>query len=93
MVAAVNASGASGSHAPDCNCHVCQPYSEWLDQPTGASREEILLRTVRAVNLNAAGWHADDAGKARALDVIAVWTAEALAGRLHPAVEAITNAN
>lgn len=50
----------------------------------------LLRRTTRAVNDNALAWHAGEDGKANALNVIAVWTAEALAGRLHPSVAALT---
>jgi hypothetical protein len=56
------------------------------------SKDAIMRRTLRAVNDNALAWHSGEDGKAAALNVIAVWTAEALAGRLHPSVEMITEA-
>lgn len=52
---------------------------------------KVLRRTLQAVNDNALGWHAGEDGKARALNVIVVWTSEALAGRLHPSVEKVTS--
>lgn len=53
---------------------------------------ERLAKTLRAVNDNALAWHSGEDGKARALNVIAVWTSEALAGRVHPSVETLEEA-
>ena len=62
----------------------------WHHAGMEMDRSKVLQRTVRATNDNALAWHAGEDGKARALNMIAVWTSEALAGRLHPSVESIT---
>lgn len=35
--AAPDRSSAATPHAPDCNCHRCEPYTEWLGDETDAS--------------------------------------------------------
>jgi hypothetical protein len=92
-----NATGCIGAEKREswpCGCVKGEtPHGAgWRDCP-GASEREILIRTLRAVYDNAYGWHAGENGKARALNVIAAWTGEALAGRLHPSVELITEAD
>lgn len=57
-----------------------------------AERLTALYTTVRAVHDNAAAHHAGEDGKARALYVIANWTAEALSGGIHRSVEMVTEA-
>lgn len=72
------------------------PDQVWFDvhaKVAAVLREHAVLRqTVRAVNANALAWHAGEEGKARALNVIAVWTSEALAGRLNRSVEYVNKA-
>ncbi len=63
---------------------------EGQDVLAASDELERLRRTVRAINDNACAWHKGEDGKARALNVIAIWSSEALAGRLHHSVELIT---
>ena len=73
----------------ECSVQQVRDYPEG-SQVTDALKSIInAADTLRAVNDNALAWHAGEEGKARALNVIAVWTAEAIAGRLHPSVSLI----
>lgn len=63
------------------------------DQITDAMQTIIhAADTLQAVNDNALAWHAGEDGKARALNVIGIWTSEALAGRVDASVETLRTA-
>lgn len=54
--------------------------------------QEIQRRTLEAILRNATSYHADEAGKQRALTVIGSWARDALDGHLHESVQKITEA-